>query len=76
MKIKSNDSKQLTITGDKGDYILLIPINSQLEESLDVCTYFTSVISKALQDFKKLQEKEKSEPKKAKNGKRRTKPTV
>jgi len=60
MNIESLDTKQLRVKGEKGDYILLLPIGSQLEETLEVCSHFTGVISKALSEFKKTQEEKES----------------
>lgn len=59
----STDYKELRVKGEKGDYVLLVPIGAQIEEGIDVCAFLTSVFNKAFEEYKQKSEEEQQETK-------------
>ena len=58
--IGTRNAVQLTFPGEKGEYSLSIPLNSQINESLKVCWFFIKALEKekARAEKKKCDEKD------------------
>lgn len=63
MEITTIDTVQMKMTGEKGDYILLIPVGSQLEETVQKVSSFVSILAKSHQLWQEEKSKEDSEEK-------------
>ena len=52
MEVETQNVVQLVKKGEKGNYILSLPVGSQLEESLQVATQFVAALSHSLSQYK------------------------
>lgn len=64
MEIISSNIAQLKCSGDKGDYILLLPIGADIKEAFEASSMFSSALAKLYENYI---EKTKIEEKKSKN---------
>ena len=58
MEIFSSDLKQLSVSTEKGNVVLLLPIGIQLEEALEASMHFSGSLAKALELYKEKKDAE------------------
>lgn len=58
MKIDSTSAIKWEIEGEKGKYVLILPIGSQIEEAVEVLKVFTATMANILAESEKKKEAE------------------
>lgn len=58
VQVQTRNTVQVAFQGEKGEYLLSLPIGSQLEESVEVCGYFWQALSNALAKHKASKEED------------------
>lgn len=63
MEIVSTNTAKLTITGKEGDYILLLPIGSDIQEAFEATSTFAATMARLLEKHKEKKETSEKEEK-------------
>jgi len=70
MKIISSSISQLKCSGEKGDYILLLPIGAAIKEAFEASSMFSCALARLYENYK---EKTKIEKEKSQNSEKKVK---
>jgi len=61
LEFDSSNAIKWSISGENGEYVLILPVGAQIEEALRALTHFTATMSNIFEKNKERQELEKKE---------------
>ena len=73
MIITSSNISQLKCTGEKGDYVLLLPVGADIKEAFEAASMFSGSLAKLYENYKAKQEREEEQTSPSKSVKKENK---